>query len=251
MSKKFLAATVFALVAGAFVSAQQAYKAPRTPWGDPDLERRLQQRRRDGDADGAAGCIRRPAHRGHHPGRARRAQQAAYRAVQRRCGRHGVRRRSASTDPFDLRLVRAEEQPSVVCHRSAGRQDSGAHSRRAAARSPSAARRQHERESGRAVQQLRRHGALRSLHHARHSELDDAGRLRQQLRDRARPGLRRDPLRDDSRDARHSARRPSARAARTSGSTWATPAATGKATRLSWRRRTSPTAASIAAEVRT
>ena len=37
MSKKFLAATVFALVAGAFVSAQQAYKAPRTPWGDPDL----------------------------------------------------------------------------------------------------------------------------------------------------------------------------------------------------------------------
>src|SRR2546423_724430 len=36
MSKRFLTATLFALAAGALVSAQN-YKAPRTPWGDPDL----------------------------------------------------------------------------------------------------------------------------------------------------------------------------------------------------------------------
>ena len=35
--KKLLVAAAFAIVAGAFVSAQQTYKAPRTPWGDPDL----------------------------------------------------------------------------------------------------------------------------------------------------------------------------------------------------------------------
>ena len=37
MSKRFVAAALFAIVAGAFVSAQAPYKAPRTPWGDPDL----------------------------------------------------------------------------------------------------------------------------------------------------------------------------------------------------------------------
>ena len=37
MSKRFLTAAVFAIVAGAMLSAQQAYKAPRTAWGDPDL----------------------------------------------------------------------------------------------------------------------------------------------------------------------------------------------------------------------
>ena len=37
MSKRFLIAALFALTAGTLISAQAAYKAPRTPWGDPDL----------------------------------------------------------------------------------------------------------------------------------------------------------------------------------------------------------------------
>jgi hypothetical protein len=38
MSKRFLTVAAFAIVAGgAMLSAQQAYKASRTPWGDPDL----------------------------------------------------------------------------------------------------------------------------------------------------------------------------------------------------------------------
>src|SRR2546425_11970666 len=36
MSKRCLSAALFAFVAGALLSAQ-AYKAPRTPWGDPDI----------------------------------------------------------------------------------------------------------------------------------------------------------------------------------------------------------------------
>src|SRR5438552_17239104 len=37
MSKRFLTAALFALTAGTLISAQAAYKAPRTPWGDPDV----------------------------------------------------------------------------------------------------------------------------------------------------------------------------------------------------------------------
>ena len=36
MSKRFLTAALFALTAGTLISAQ-VYKAPRTPWGDPDV----------------------------------------------------------------------------------------------------------------------------------------------------------------------------------------------------------------------
>ena len=71
-------------------------------------------------------------------------------------------------------------------------------------------RRQHQRQPERPVQQLARHGALRSLHHARHPRVDDAGRLRQPLRDRAVARQRGHPLRDDSRDARHPVRSASA-----------------------------------------
>ena len=51
---------------------------------------------------------------------------------------------------------------------------------------------------------------LRPLHHPRPPRVDDAGDLRQLVRDRAGPGLRRDPLRDGQRAARHPAvdRRP-------------------------------------------
>src|ERR1051325_3554805 len=37
MSKRFLTAVCFAMTAGAFLSAQQSYKAPKTAWGDPDI----------------------------------------------------------------------------------------------------------------------------------------------------------------------------------------------------------------------
>src|SRR5215471_1585511 len=37
MSKTFLTAALFALTAGSLISAQAAFKAPRTPWGDPDI----------------------------------------------------------------------------------------------------------------------------------------------------------------------------------------------------------------------
>src|ERR1041384_4148558 len=38
MNKRFLSAALFAFVAGSFLSAQTAYKAPKTAWGDPDLQ---------------------------------------------------------------------------------------------------------------------------------------------------------------------------------------------------------------------
>src|SRR5256885_1839122 len=37
MSKRFLTAALFACVAGTFLSAQTAYKVPKTAWGDPDI----------------------------------------------------------------------------------------------------------------------------------------------------------------------------------------------------------------------
>ena len=99
-------------------------------------------------------------------------------------------------------------------------------------------RRQHQRQPARAVQQLARHGPLRSLHHARDSRLDDAGRLWQPLRHHAESRLGRHPLRDDSRGARHPARRPR-RVRPDRASISAMRAAGGKATRWSSRRPTS------------
>ena len=61
---------------------------------------------------------------------------------------------------------------------------------------------------------VRRSQPLRSLHHARPARLDDAGHLRQLVRDRAGPGLRRHLVRDGERASRHPARRPSACRAR-------------------------------------
>ena len=88
---------------------------------------------------------------------------------------------------------------------------------------------------------------LRSLHHARHPRIDDAGHLRQLVSHPAEPGVRDDHLRDGARHARDSARLAPARRRFRSVSTSATAAATGKATRSSSRRRTSPTRRRIAA----
>ena len=80
-----------------------------------------------------------------------------------------------------------------------------AEARRAECRPRAAARRT------RPGRQRRGSQPLRSLHHARAARLDDAGDLRQLVRDHPVARLGRDSLRDDSRDASHSARRAPAR----------------------------------------
>ena len=129
-----------------------------------------------------------------------------------------------------------------------------ARQRRASGRRRPGPRREQQREPDRAVQQLRGPGALRPLHHARHPQLDDAGRLRQLLRAHSGPGLRGPPLRDDPRAPRRS-RSIAASAGRTSASAciwiWATPAAGTRATRWWSRRRISRRAAPTAAPART
>ena len=144
----------------------------------------------------------------HHAREDRRDRRGARSSLQSAGRQRGVAQQHLAAAASDLRHVRPQQQTPVADHGPRGRQDPGAHggSRSAAADR----RRQHEPELARAVQQLSRHGPLRSLHHARHSELDDAGRLRQPLRDRAGARQRRDPLRDDSRGARDSARSPAA-----------------------------------------
>ena len=238
-------------------AAGKPYTPPRTPWGDPQLagvysnddetgvpfERpaQFEGRRIEDISAGGTG----------------RAQQAAQRAVQRRRRRDGVRRRDPSADAPDLRFLRAPEQQPVAGGRSAGREDPAADGGGAAAR-PAAdrpgPRRQQQREPGRAVQQLRGSRALRSLRHARHPQLDDAGRVRQLLRAHSKPGLGRPSLRDDPRapgDPDRSGRAPAAR--RQGACTWisATPAAGTRATRWSSRRRISRRAAPIGAPAST
>ncbi len=86
---------------------------------------------------------------------------------------------------------------------------------------------------------LHRHGAVRSLPHARRARVDVPGHLQQRQRDLPDARLRRDPLRDDPRDAHHSARRPAARVPGDSLLHGRSREVTGRATRSSSRRRTS------------
>ena len=79
----------------------------------------------------------------------------------------------------------------------------------------------------------RRSQSLRPLHHARPAGFDDAGDLRKPVSDRPGARLRGDPLRDDSRDPRDSSRRARRRSGRASRRTWAMRADVGKATRSS------------------
>ncbi len=126
---------------------------------------------------------------------------------------HRVRRRAAAADASHLRQLRAQEQARLARGGSARRPDSAA-DRGSAAPAARARRREHQRQPGRPLQQLARHGPLRSLHHPRHPCVDDAGRLRQLLRHRAVARQRGDPLRDDPRDARGAVRSAPARVAR-------------------------------------
>ena len=104
------------------------------------------------------------------------------------------------------------------------------------------------RQRARAGRLVGRPQPLRPVHHARHTGLDDAGHLRQRLPDCAGAGLRRHHLRDDPRDSRHSARRrPHAGSA--IRSYVATRAAIGKATRWLSRRRISERKASTATRI--
>ncbi len=138
----------------------------------------------------------------------RRDRRGARSALQSAGRQRSVAQQHLAAAAFDLRHVRPQQQTPVAHHRPRRRQDPGAHgrSRRAAARAAASARTRTR--AGRST--ATRHGSLRSLHHARHPELDDAGRVRQPLRDRPGARHRRDPLRDDSRGARDSARSPPA-----------------------------------------
>ncbi len=120
-----------------------------------------------------------------------------------RAGARHRRRRHRRWPDALVRTLRREEQPRLARGRSARWCDPGAHRRgqRAQCRARAAARR------ARAGRQPRRSQPLRSLYLARLARLDDAGDLRQLVRDHPVARLGRDSLRDDSRDAAHSARR--------------------------------------------
>ena len=197
------------VVMGAVALGAQTFSPPKTPWGHPDLQgiysnddetgtpmerpaqfegktladitpeelQKIIKQRNEQFVEGVsgtefAGGLRPPAH-------------LIFDTFDRKNSRAWL-----VVDPPDGRIPRAHRCGAAAPHR----------------------RRQHQRQSARAVQQLARHGPLRSLHHARHPRLDDAGRLRQPLRHHAEPRLGGHSLRDDSRGARHPARRTSARA---------------------------------------
>ena len=242
MPVRFRFVVLAAAVAAAGVStaismsaqAPKAYTAPRTPWGHPDLQGTYS------NDDETGTPMERPAQfEGRRqedltPEEFAKLVKDRNDAFNGRRG-HRVRRRAAAADASHLRQLRTQEQARVARGRSARRPDSAA-DRGSAAPAACARRREHQRQSGGPLQQLARHGPLRSLHHPRHPCVDDAGRLRQLLRHRAVARQRGDPLRDDPRDARGAVRSAPARVACRSGSISATREPGGRA-RPSWSRR--------------
>ena len=213
-------------------------KATKTPWGEPDSAGRLDERRGARHPARASREVRQP----RRPDRrgVRRSAQGRRAAARRRRqrGRRVQKRR---------RVEDAVLSPDVDRRRARGRPHARVH--RAGADAHGAARSRQLRR--RPLQRPARLHALRSLHDARHRRVDHAGRLRQRQPHHPGAGHGHHQLRDGARHARHLHRRPSAPAARRSGSTWATRAATGKATRSSSRRRTSPTRPASAAATAT
>ena len=58
-------------------------QAPRTPWGDPDLQGCVHEQRREPDPDGASGYSQREVAVGHQCSRAREAERTAQRRSRR------------------------------------------------------------------------------------------------------------------------------------------------------------------------
>ena len=211
--------------------------------------RRVHQQRRERDPVRAAGGVRRGASSttSRPTELAKMVKQRQEQTIERDADAERVSGRD-QPDALVRELLR-RQQPRVARLGSAGRQGAAADRRR---RSSARLRaRQRARGARGPADSLGRPQPLRSLHHARHPGLDDAGHLRQLVPDPPGPGLRRDHLRDGARHARHPARRPAARRAARFASTSATRAATGKATRSSSRRPTSPTRRRTAARAST
>ena len=216
-----------------------APRRPKTPWGEPDICR----------ASGRA--TRRSASRASVPRSSATAPlltdeefAEAHKADEQRRDRRRQRRRRIQKR---RRVEDAVLPPDVDRRRARGRPHARVH--RAGADAHGAARSRQLRR--RPVQRPARLHALRPLHDARHRRVDHAGRLRQRQPHHPGAGRGHHQLRDGARHARHLHRRPSARRRRRSGSTSATRAATGKATRSSSRRRTSPTRPASAAATAT
>ena len=167
---------------------RKTYKAPRTPWGDPDSAGQLHEQVRAGHAVRAAARVRRQDARRHRRrGTAEADRKSAQQTRIERApfiggdpeGTHRRRRPSSATSTRSSRAAAAW----LVVDPPDGKIPA-ADARGAAAHRARAARRQQ-------LQQRRRSTAttdlqpLRSLHHARLPGLDDAGHLRQLLPDRA------------------------------------------------------------------
>ena len=190
------------------------------------------------DRMGRSGHLRRldERRRARHPARAARKSSAAVRCSTTRSSR---RRRKPTRIAFPARenavgafrndggwKNKSYRQTSLVIEPENGRTPAFTPSaqKRAAAARPRQLRRGPVRHAARLH-------ALRSVHHARHRRLGDAGRLRQRQPHHPGAGHGRHQLRDGARHARHLHRRPRAREPEASGSGSATRAAAGKATR--------------------
>ena len=234
---RFIATLAGALVLTLIAAAAQAqtYSAPKTPWGDPDLQGIW-------SGDSAFGIpLQRPEALGTKAELT--DEEFAEKVARDERTRKNARERRRLLPQRQL-LAHAVVPADVAHHRSARRTRAGARARGREARG----RRQGTYGNGPFNSPARLH-ALRPLPHARRGRLDDAEDLRQRVPHRAGARLRRDHGGDDPRGARHPARRPR----RTSGrrrplATWATRAATGKATRSSSRRRTSTARRRIAGQ---
>ena len=248
--KTTLTASAVAMMMGGLLSLAAAdWKAPRTPWGEPDLQGTWTSQAELGvpfERPAAFGT-RQPLTDEEFAQREAQAQnqlQERQRRLRPRDGRHLARGTGRLGDVAAADVARARQGVAahLARHRSAGRPGTGHFTRRpapSAGRGPGRARQRTVRRPG-------EHGPLPAVHHARRAERDVSGGLQRQHAHRAGAGVRRRHVRDDSRDARHphdGAAAPDRRRAR---SIWATRADTGTATRSSSTSRTSTRRATTA-----
>ena len=191
-------AALIIVLAVAQAAAGQTFKAPRTPWGDPDLQGTFTNSNEYATPLERPARFDRPPYRGHH---ARRDGEDSP-------GRRAAGDRRSGARPARSRLLVAREPESVEAGQpwsvvdppdgripaltAEAKQRGAGPPRTSFAGGPF---------NGPAGSRL-----PRALHHAQHPRLDDSGDVRQQLSDRADAGLRGDHLRDHPRGARHPAR---------------------------------------------